>query len=84
MRITYDDDADALYIKLADGSFHENQKFGQDTVLDVDEKGKVLGIEVLGVKDRFGKSGHLKLEFVVQGGMRVRPDIEELDIPLSG
>ena len=44
--------ADALYIKLKDGKFAKNKRLNEDTILDLDSKGGLLGIEMLNVSKR--------------------------------
>ncbi|MDX1585080.1 MAG: DUF2283 domain-containing protein [Thermoanaerobaculia bacterium] len=48
MKITYDRDADALYIRLKTGTeeIHVN-RVSEDVACDLDEEGRVVGIEVL-------------------------------------
>lgn len=55
MKITYDKDADALYIKLGKGKFASNKKIGLDTVIDLDEEGRLLGIEMLSASKRMSQ-----------------------------
>lgn len=52
MKITYDKDVDAAYIELRKGRFAKNKKVNDLTILDLDKKGKILGIEVLDFKKR--------------------------------
>ncbi|MEK6846285.1 MAG: DUF2283 domain-containing protein [Nanoarchaeota archaeon] len=52
MEITYDKEADALYIKFRDGEFAKNKKIDDFTVIDFDEKGNILGIELLDASQR--------------------------------
>jgi len=52
MEIDYDADADALYIKLREGTFSKNKKVDEFTILDLDTEGNVIGIEVLDAKKR--------------------------------
>ena len=52
MEIEYDKEADALYITLRDGEFDHNQKVDDNTILDFDKSGNLLGIEVLWVSER--------------------------------
>jgi uncharacterized protein YuzE len=52
MDITYDKDADALYIRFRDGSFAKNKKLDDLTILDLDKDGHVLGIEILTASKR--------------------------------
>ena len=49
MEITLDLKADALYIKFQEGKFAENKKIDEDTIIDLDAKGRLLGIEMLNV-----------------------------------
>ena len=44
MDISFDKKADALYIEFRKGKFGSNKKIDQDTVIDLDEKGKLLGM----------------------------------------
>lgn len=41
--------ADALYIKFQNGKFARNQRVDDDTMIDLDAKGRLLGIEILNV-----------------------------------
>lgn len=47
MEISFDAQADALYIKFSNGKFAKNKKVDEETILDYDSKGKLLGIEIL-------------------------------------
>jgi uncharacterized protein YuzE len=52
MEITYDKEADALYIGFRKGDFSSNKKMDDLTILDLDDKGQVLGIEILDASKR--------------------------------
>ena len=52
MEITYDKDADAMYIELRKGEFHKNKKLDGRTILDIDKDGNILGIELLDASKR--------------------------------
>ena len=52
MEISLDLDADALYIKFQEGKFAKNKKIDEDTIIDLDKKGMLLGIEMLNVTKR--------------------------------
>lgn len=52
MKISMDLKADALYIKFQDGKFFKNKKIDNDTIIDLDKNGKLLGIELLNAKKR--------------------------------
>ena len=55
MKITIDKQADAMYIELSDGEFAKNKKIDNETILDLDENGKIIGIELLNVSERMTK-----------------------------
>ncbi len=52
MEIRLDQKADALYIKFQDGKFAKNKKIDEDTIIDLDLKGRILGIEMLNVSKK--------------------------------
>ena len=45
--IRYDSDADALYIRIREGKVSESDEVEDRVIVDYDEKGNVVGIEVL-------------------------------------
>lgn len=53
MKITYDKDADAMYVQLTDKKFSRCKEIDRNTILDLDEEGNVIGIELLFVSKRF-------------------------------
>lgn len=52
MRINYDPQADALYIKFQEGESARTKKVTEGILIDLDEKGILYGIEILGAKER--------------------------------
>ncbi len=52
MEISYDKQADAMYIEFRKGEFAQNKKIDDFTIIDLDEKGNILGIELLDVSKR--------------------------------
>lgn len=52
MEISYDKQADAMYIEFCKGKFAKNKKIDDFTIIDLDEKGNILGIELLNVSKR--------------------------------
>ncbi|OYW28655.1 MAG: hypothetical protein B7Z44_07590 [Caulobacter sp. 12-67-6] len=44
---TYDPEADAAYIKLAEGGYYESEEVSPGVILDFTQDGKLLGIEIL-------------------------------------
>lgn len=55
MEITYDKDADALYIGFSNAEFAKNKKIDDDTIIDIDESNNIIGIEILSVSKRIPK-----------------------------
>ena len=58
MKITYDKEADAIYIKLTNEKFSKTKIIDRNTILNLDENGNVIGIELLFV------SKHLPKDFL--------------------
>ena len=54
MRITYDPEADALYIELRDARAADNVDLEDGVSADLDAEGRVLGFEVLSARRRLG------------------------------
>lgn len=44
MRITFDKEADAVYIELSSGEFASNKKIDDSTIIDLDIDKRVIGI----------------------------------------
>ena len=55
MRITFDKEADAVYIELNNGEFASNKIIDEDTIIDLDKNGNILGIEILNASKRIAK-----------------------------
>ena len=52
MKISYDPKADALYIKFQDASAARTRKVEDGMLVDVDGGGRLVGIEIIGMKGR--------------------------------
>ena len=52
MKISYDPRADALYIKFQEGSVARTRKIEDGLLVDMDEGGRLFGIEIIGMKGR--------------------------------
>lgn len=59
MRITYDTEVDALYIRFEEGTV-TTKPLGEGINADYDAKGKLAGIEILDALKRFGDSETLR------------------------
>jgi uncharacterized protein YuzE len=53
MKIRIDRESDALYFRLDDDEIVESQEVQPGIILDFDENGRVVGIEILSLSTRF-------------------------------
>ena len=52
MRVRTDKAADARYIRLQESAIVESEEVSPGVILDFDEDGRVVGIEILNVRQR--------------------------------
>ncbi len=52
MKITYDPQANALYIQFQEGKVGSTKKIEEGILVDLGADGKLFGIEVIGVSER--------------------------------
>ena len=52
MKLRVDEKSDALYLRLNEEAIVESEEVQPDVILDYDEKGRVVGVELLNIKDR--------------------------------
>ena len=52
MRIKVDQENDALYLRLDERAIIESEEVKPGVILDYDEAGQVIGIELLGINGR--------------------------------
>jgi uncharacterized protein YuzE len=52
MNISYDKDADCLYIQFQQGKVNKTKKIDEGILVDLDEGGRIYGIEIVGVSER--------------------------------
>ena len=64
MKIEYDQQADAMYIRLRAGDVAESEEVRPGVVLDFDAQGQVLGIEMLDVSKRTDNPRELAMELI--------------------
>lgn len=55
MKIEYDKEADALYIQLKEMRVSDNIDIEDGVTIDVDEKGHIIGIEILDAKKKLSR-----------------------------
>ena len=52
MKIRYDPDADAMYLTLRKDKVARTKEIDENTVIDFNKSGQVIGVEILFVKER--------------------------------
>jgi len=53
MRIKVDLESDALYFRISEDAIEESEEINKGLIVDYDANGKVVGIEILNVKNKF-------------------------------
>lgn len=53
MRMRVDKEADSLYIRFDDSKIVEAEEVSDGIILDFDADGRVVGLQMLGVRQRF-------------------------------
>lgn len=66
MKITYDKNADAMYIEIQEGEFFTNKKINGETIIDLDKNQNILGIEILNVSKRMPKDFLSKIRMKIE------------------
>ncbi len=65
MRLHFDENADALYMRLDDSTIIDSLEVQPGIVLDFNEQNQVVGIEILRVKERVPNANPRELQFKV-------------------
>ena len=81
MQLEIDAKAAALYLRLREGRVHETRPLlGYSVIVDLDENGVLLGVEVLDVPIRVDEFGyaHVDVAVTTSEGRRVEFDPERL------
>ena len=63
MRLKVDEKADALYLRLDEAAIAESEEVEPGVILDFDKKGRVVGVEILGLKARTKRGSLRELVF---------------------
>ena len=64
MKVQYDPSADAMYLPLTDGVVADSDEVRDGVVLDYDEAGRVIGIEVLNLSRRADNPREMAFELM--------------------
>jgi len=65
MKVLFDEKADAVYIRLDQSEIRESEEVQPGIVLDFDENGEVVAIEILRVSRRVPKEQLRQMHFEV-------------------
>lgn len=65
MKLYYDEEADAIYLRLDESSIIESEEVESGVVLDFNDSNQVVGVEILQVSSRVPLAELKKLEFKV-------------------
>lgn len=63
MRVRMDQAADALYIRLDESAIKESEEVSPGVVLDFDNDGRVVGIEILDVRQKLPSADLKRVQF---------------------
>ena len=65
MKVHFDEQADAAYIRLDDSKIIDSEEVRPGIILDVNEQNQVVGIEILRVRERVPISHLKQMQFEV-------------------
>ena len=55
MKIEYDREVDALYIRIQEKYVALTEELEEGINLDIDEDGKIIGLEIIGILERYDR-----------------------------
>lgn len=71
MKLTVDQEADALHLRLVDVPVSESDEIAPGVIVDYDESNQVVGIEVLGLSKRRPPVNPMDFQFQISSKMPV-------------
>jgi uncharacterized protein YuzE len=63
MKVCFDQEADALYVRLDESSVFESEEIRPGVMIDLDQRGEIIGLEMLRVSERLPSAELTHLEF---------------------
>jgi len=63
VRVRFDEQADALYVRLDESPVVESEEVRPGVVLDLDERGEIVGVEILRAGQRLPRAELKHMEF---------------------
>lgn len=64
MKITYDSEADALYIRFREGEIEESDEVSEGFIVDYDPVGKPIAIEILDASEILGGKHEIAVDLI--------------------
>lgn len=64
MKITYDSEADALYIRFRDGKIEESDEVSEGFIVDYDLDGKPIALEILDASEILGGRHEIAVDLI--------------------
>jgi uncharacterized protein YuzE len=55
MKIEYDKEVDALYIRIQEKEVSRTKEIEEGVNLDMDDQGKIIGLEIIGATERYSQ-----------------------------
>ncbi len=65
MKVHFDEEADAIYLRLDDSVIAESEEVQPGIVLDYNEDDQVVGVEILRVRERVPAANLRQMQFEV-------------------
>jgi len=71
MNISYDKEADCLYIQFQQGKVNKTKKIEEGILVDLDKEGRIYGIEIVGVSERMSITSlsKINIDMSAAGGL---------------
>ena len=66
MRISYDEKTDSLYVRLKETPYYESDEVKQGILLDYDDKGNLIAIEILDASEYLSTDELASLTYSVE------------------
>ena len=66
MRIIYDEEVDAIYLRLKETLYYESDEVKEGLILDYDREGNLIGIEILDASEYLSPEELATLSFNIE------------------
>ena len=73
VKITYDKEVDALYIRLRNATPSDSKDIEEGVTVDLDKEGNIVGIEILNASEKLGLESLLNVSIENMPLEKVRP-----------